>query len=274
MHTMEDVARHCDGMLPQAVYQEISKRGQRGGVIVEVGTALGAGTVALALGLKSSGRSGRIYSFDPMLGGPRRQISGVSDRVSHVKANLKHFGVDHLVELVTASLPDGIGAIPEGEDVSVLVIDADGCIDREMSVIYPRLAPDADIVIDDVRDLVRLRRMGWSTWAIDSKQRLSFLLVEALKRMDAISEGVKIKDTYFGRKCSETSTIDAERILEAYRGVIFTRSNYGIRKMLRSIAIRRLEGWAPALLMRARVMHRRSVGSPLVQGTVAPATAS
>lgn len=269
MKEIEQVSKACNGMLPQAVYQKIFEIGRRGGVIVEVGTALGAATVALALGLKASGVPGKIYSFDPMLGGPRRQLSNVADRVAHVRHSLKLFEVDHLVELVTASLPDGIAVIPTDSRISVLMLDADGCIDRELELLYDRLAPNADLIIDDVRDTVRIRPSGWGTYKIDAKQRLSFLLVRALRDSGAISQRAQIKDTYFGHKVAGRTMISQASILEAYRGVIFTETRHGPLSAIRSIGVRRFEHWAPTLLQHARILYRRPV-RPVGLGVVQP----
>lgn len=255
-----DIVCQCDGMLSPAAYQRIYETARIGGLMVEVGTALGAGTVALALGLKDSGRDGRVISFDPMHGGPRRQISGTDRRLEHIRTNLRHFGVDELVELVPAALPEGASALPDGQPISVLMLDADGRIDRDLLVLYERLQPGATLIIDDCVDKVRLHKSGGSTYRIDAKMRLVYLLVEWLERQGFLIPEEKVKDTCFAHKpFGVTKQLDPAEILEVYRKLVFTTAHFSSFQAARHRLIRLLEAHSPSLLQQLRLHKRRSI---------------
>lgn len=250
----------CDGMLSQAAYRAIFEAGQRGGLIIEVGTALGAATTALALGLQESGLPGKIVSFDPMLRGPRRQISTVEARVQHVRSNLAHFGVAELVEIVPSTLPEGLGALPPGQPISVLMLDADGRLDRDLLLVFHRLVPDCTIIIDDLADKVRLKRERLFTFSIDAKMRLAHRMVRILKDDGVITPGRTIKETYFGKK-GTTTRLDPVRFLDAYHGLVFMETTLTPAEVIRRLVVRTLEKLAPFVLQRLRVIKRRGVSS-------------
>ena len=255
----EEIVRRCDGMLSPAVYQRVYEAARTGGLILEVGTALGAGTVALALGLKDGGKPGKVISFDPMEGGPRRQISGMQERMGHVRANLEYFEVAHLVELVPTTLPQGIEILPE-QPVSVLMLDADGRIDRDLLLLYDRLLPGATLIIDDCLDKVRLHKTGPATYRIDAKMRLVFLLVSWMERSGLLITGNQVKDTCFATKpVGAGKKLDPAEILEVYRELVFTTAQLSAMQSLRRRVIRLLEAYSPQLLQQLRIYKRRSI---------------
>ncbi|MBP2157570.1 MULTISPECIES: class I SAM-dependent methyltransferase [Asticcacaulis] len=196
------IVRRCDGMLAPAVYEKIYQAALAGGTIVEVGTGLGAGTAALALGLRDGGRVGRVYTFDPMLGGPRRALRGVQKRVDTVRDNLAAFDVDHLVQIIPATLAEGLHVIPPSEDISVLMLDADGRIDRDILLLEKRIPAGAKIIIDDNVDLVRLSKAAGFNYRVDAKMRLTFLLLEWLRKEDFINTGELVGNTLFAERQS------------------------------------------------------------------------
>jgi len=250
-------------MLPPTVYQKIYETGRTGGVIVEVGTALGAATVALAMGLKDSGSAGHVYSFDPMTGGPRRSISTASDRLARVQANLAHYGVLDRATVVPLALADGIAALPEGANIDVLMLDADGRIDRDLILLKERMAPGCLLIIDDVADKVRVKPRG-NVYSVDSKMRLSYLLVEFLKRGNVITTGQQLKDTYFGVWQGDAHGIlTASPLLDVYRELTFQKSSRNRSAQLRAFLVRHLTQLAPNVAAIGRRRYReRKYGMP------------
>ena len=253
-----EIVRRCHGMLPPAVYRKIYEFGRSGGLIVEVGTALGAGTAALALGLRDSGKPGRVVSFDPMTGGPLRQVSDPSARAQLVQSNLAHFGVAGLVDVVTDTLGSGIDAIGADEPISVLMIDADGRIDRDLLVAAPRLRSGTKLIIDDIGDELRLTDRIGSKLKVDQKMRLAFLLLEKFKRAGLISDGLLIKETYFGEVLQSNPEIPLEQVLEAYRELVFGYTHWRYSERARRSVLKAMERWAPGILQRARVLYRNA----------------
>ncbi|HEY3145708.1 MAG TPA: class I SAM-dependent methyltransferase [Dongiaceae bacterium] len=262
-HDFEEIAIRCSGMLAPSIYQRIYEiaRDASGDLIVEVGTAKGAATVALALGLRAAGKSGRVISFDR-----GRERSGRGNPAAYAEAvrrNLRHFGVEDLVELVVGEIKKTAGAVPASAEISVLMLDADGAIDRDLGLFFSRVAPGGPIIIDDCADLVRLERVGLRTTRIDAKMRLTYLLLSYFKENHVLSEGTQIKDTYFGEKLRgfPGDHLDLNDILEIYRQLVFTSAKTSAWATARLLAIRLLKRINPTLTQRLRVHGRRHVSA-------------
>ncbi|WP_395397556.1 class I SAM-dependent methyltransferase [Novosphingobium sp. BL-8A] len=246
----------CDGMLPPQVYARIYQTAQRGGLIVEVGTALGAATVALALGLKHSGRAGHVFTFDPMTGGPRRSVGSAEKRIARIRQNLAHYGVTDLVTITPHDLCGGLSALPDGP-VSVLMLDADGRIDRDLEILNDRLVRDCSLIIDDVADLVRVKRRG-AVYRIDSKMRLSWLLTNKLIASGSLSTGQKLVDTYFGQLTGDRARlIEPADALDAYRQLVFQNASANRMQRLRSHVLEWWQDLSPDLAAKCRRAYRR-----------------
>lgn len=257
----EDIVRQCDGMLSPAAYRRIYESARAGGLIVDVGTALGASTVALALGLKDSGKDGRVISFDPTNEQARRHINGTPPRLEHVHRNLRHFGVEELVELVPASVPDATAGLPDGVPISVLMLDADGRIDRDLFVLYERLQPGATLIIDGCVDKMRTHRAGGSTSRTDARMRLAYLLVEWLERKDLLIPEGQVNDTHFAHKpFGFAKQFDPREILDVYRKLVFSTARFSSFQAVRYRLARLLEAYAH-LPRQLRLPKRRSISA-------------
>ncbi|TCM22085.1 methyltransferase family protein [Novosphingobium sp. PhB165] len=247
----------CDGMLAPAVYARIYETAQRGGQIVEVGTAMGAATVALALGLRHSGKSGHVFTFDPMTGGPRRSLNSPGKRIARIEANLARYGVQDLVTVTPSDLRSGLSVLPDDQTVSVLMLDADGRIDRDLETLEQRLAPGCSMIIDDIADQVRVKRQG-ATYRIDSKMRLSWLLFNKLTESGKLSAGQQLVDTYFGEVIADAnSIIDRDDTLEAYRQLVFQTASTNRLQRLRSYLLEQGQEVAPDFVAKCRRFYRR-----------------
>jgi hypothetical protein len=245
-------------MLPPAVYKKIYEIARTGGLIIEVGTALGAATVALALGLRDSGKPGRVVTFDPMTGGPMRSLSNPERRADVVRSNLDYFEAADCVDIVTKTLPEGVFALGKDEPISVLMLDADGRIDRDLLTVRSRLRTGTKLIIDDDSDLLRLFRLEGTNLSVDQKMRLVHLLVERFKRDRIISVGEHIKDTYFGEVLSDAPNIGANSLLEEYRKLVFGQASWKYWARLRQSLLDGLERTAPTFLQNARVIYRNA----------------
>lgn len=252
----------CDGMLSPQVYARVYDTARRGGTIVEVGTALGAATVALALGLRSSGKPGHVFTFDPMTGGPRRSISTAEQRIARIEKSLVHYGVADRVTITPLDLVSGLSALPAGEAISVLMLDADGRIDRDLQVLHGRCASDCSLIIDDVADRVRVKRRG-ATYRIDSKMRLSWLLTNMLIASGKLSAGQRLVDTYFGQLTGDPAQIiDPGEVLPVYRQLVFQSASANRIQRLRSRMLEWGQDLAPDLAARCRRVYRHMKYGP------------
>ena len=110
-------------------------------------------------------------------------------------------------------------------DVRLLVIDADGRIDRDLALLHERLADDAAIVIDDVDGQVAAWPDG-NGWFVDQKHRIASSLVQSFCEAGWLVPAGVTGQTGFFRKGPEPFAGDecATRALEAYRELVFTHA--------------------------------------------------
>ena len=92
-------------------------------VIVEIGSWKGRSTIALAMGLRDGGGSGRVSAIDPHTGEPDRLAPGPPVTVAEFNNNIERAGIEHKVELmlITSHL-----ARPRFQQASVDVLFVDG----------------------------------------------------------------------------------------------------------------------------------------------------
>lgn len=124
-----------------------------GGSILEIGSYLGGGTIAAAWGVRDSGRSRPIISIEP--GGacehPRLPTKNI---LKDLKKNLAKRGVSDRVTLLEGFSRDKHVVAAANErlfpgSVDLLIIDADGDIQRTIDLYGHLLSPECWMVIDD-----------------------------------------------------------------------------------------------------------------------------
>jgi predicted O-methyltransferase YrrM len=222
-----DLLRHsatvAGGMLPIAVYRKLFDLGAAGGTIVEIGTAHGAATIAMALGAKQGGKPFHIYTVDPFEGefSSRRQYGSAAQNSEIVKRNLSLFGVaDHVT--VVAGTSETLVETNPVTAISLLFLDADGRIDRDLAILYDRLSPLCTIGVDDYDGKVCIIDVN-ATRALDQKHRITRLLSDAFVAHGLLLPNVTIEKTAFFTK---GKAVDAQaRIRDAalpmYRELVF-----------------------------------------------------
>jgi hypothetical protein len=148
------------GWMPVPVYRRIhdTAAAAGGGTFVEIGTSNGAATIALALGGKAGGKAFRILTVDRFQAGKGIPGATVSERAQSVRRRFERFGVVDSIEIVAGTAAD----LVERHDpraIGLLLLDTDGRIERELALLYDRLAPAGGSGRDPRPDrLVRERR--------------------------------------------------------------------------------------------------------------------
>jgi hypothetical protein len=200
-----------------------------------------------------------VISFDR--GGPRDGTGDTEAYLQTVRQNLRLFGVDGFVDLIVGEVSRTVSAVPKDARISVLMLDADGSIDRDIGHFIGRVIPGGAIIIDDCADLVRLKRVSMTTVRVDSKMRLAYLLLSYFKSKGIISEGTQIKYTYFGEKLRgpPDGMLDLNEVVEIYRKLVFTSAAFSPLHTARRMAIRLLQRVSPTFTQRLRVLYRRNV---------------
>jgi len=224
---MAEIRSRCNGMLRASVYRAIYEAGYQcgGGTLVEVGTAHAAGTISLALGMQASGHQGSIYTFDKIAGGSRDAFGDIETNRRIIEGNLAHFGVSHLVKLCIGDVADNVDKVPAHAPINLLMLDADGRIDRDFQFFFKRLAAGAPVIIDDVVEVVRVNRLNRKRYKVDSKMKLSFLLLRHFIHQGLITPGRVIGATYFGHAPDPAAKdVDLEGILAVYRELVFSEA--------------------------------------------------
>jgi len=200
--TLEVVPLSAHGMLPLNVYAEIYEQGRKsqGGLFVEVGTAHGAGTIALALGAKEQKSPFHIFTVGMFSGqySSRTQFGSVADNVVFVRSQLEKFDVQDQVTIVPGTIVDLL-ASHNIKGIDLLMLDADGCIDRELSPLFGKLSPNCPIIIDDIDDLIVVSKANGRPF-LDQKHRLTYLLIKILVERGVLREERRIHNTGFFRK--------------------------------------------------------------------------
>jgi len=148
------IEKDCNGMLRGEIYSKLYSYAFdiNAGNIIEVGSAHGAGTVSLALGVKESGGSATVVGVEKGEGGSRSRYGSKEDNISTLASNVEKYDVEDYVDLVDRRLnvEDGLPAdITERVPFSLVVLDADGRLNRDFKLLYEHILPGSVIVIDD-----------------------------------------------------------------------------------------------------------------------------
>lgn len=227
---LKQAIRGVDALLSPEVYAcmfEYAAR-EKPGTVLEIGTAHGAGTIALALGCQSVGHAARIRTVDVFAATATIPSSRAKfgDSAANKDIVLGHFtrcGVAGLIDLFVGTSDDFAGSDQVPERIDMLVLDADGRIDRDLMFYGPRLKEDALVMIDDVDGIARVKRAS-GRMAIDlkhviSKKLLDMMVVEGMLRVERL-----VGNTVFCRAIAPASW-QPERIarlaLPVYRELVF-----------------------------------------------------
>ena len=261
LDTLEKVRHSAGGMLLTHVYEAIFDVGarSRGGTFVEIGTAHGAATIALALGARQQAAPYQIYTADLFSGkhSSRSRYGSVERNLEIVKSNFDAFGVGANISVIAGSSAELVAAF-NPTDIRVLIIDADGRIDRDLAVFYDRLAPGCTVILDDIDGELKMLRTSGGL-ILDQKHRIGQALVERFIEHDVLRELNVIDSTGFYLKGEASSPRFAEMSLPAYRELVFADIE-NLRPDRLSV-----KGWLvqrfPALAMRYKRTRRRLKGT-------------
>ncbi len=223
MNELDQLTKVANGMLDLEVYREIfhTAARHRPTNIVEVGTAHGAATIALGLGAASKKTEFKIWTID-RLGGrfsSRSAFGSPADNELIVKKNIRLAGLEGSVCLFVGSSDEFTESDQCPEQIDLLMLDADGRIDRDLIYFYPRLVAGAPIIVDDVDRGVFLSRNQSGTPFIDCKHRITALLLEQFERADYIHRINRVGNTAFCQRSAKPFNLEEFKsiALNAYR---------------------------------------------------------
>ena len=150
---------------------------------VEVGAGGGAGTIALALGARAAGKQAQVVTVESRDNTPLRR-------------NLARFGVADAVTLYPKKFSrreaDDLLATTGKGPFAGFVSDADGQLDRDFAVLWPRVVDGGPIVIDDYGSL--------HLDALVEEPRNARKLLKTRRAVDFLcAEGILVVDDAYGR---------------------------------------------------------------------------
>jgi len=221
------VKKKANGMLSVDVYNQMYSEAQKtkqGTTILEIGTAHGAGTISLALGMHSKNR---VVSIDKIIGGSRDKFGTLDENRTIIENNFKYFNVEKVIDFYIGTSTKVALNLSKDMALSMLVIDADGAIDRDFELFYNRLLPGSSVIIDDYFDSVRIRYEKKKTY-IDQKFRLTHMLISFMEQEKLLEKNKVIDTTYFGVKpLSQNKNIDFSKydFRQIYRSLTFASTN-------------------------------------------------
>ena len=119
---------------------------------------------------------------------------------------------------------------PRIETISLIMLDADGRIDRDFDLFFDRLAPGAAVIIDDVSPEIRVKSLKKSfevhELRIDQKHRITHQLINLFERKGLIVGAIH-ESTYFGVKQAGSHYASAApEVIECYHQLVFADARY------------------------------------------------
>jgi predicted O-methyltransferase YrrM len=231
-----EIRLRCSGMLPDRTYQAIYEavRQSPRGSVVEVGTAHGAATICMAKALQAVERQDRVFTFERARGGSREKFGDVAANVHIISDNFAYFDVNGFIQLTVGDV-DQTGRTVETGPVSVLLLDADGRIDRDFGLFYNKVVPGGVIMVDDCSDKPNIYIDAIDRLRIDLKDVLTFKLVSFYVNRGLMVETNRMGNFVFFEKTSEGDYIDFDSldVLPVYRQLVFSE----IRESLPGVAM-------------------------------------
>jgi len=217
---IREIVNECNGYLPIKCYDKIFNiaKNIKEGIIVEVGTAHAASSIIMS----KSNSNIKIYTIDKIYGGSIESRFGSYDRNKEIiNDNLNKFNANNVTFLPYDSI--SAASYIKEKDISLLFLDADGMIDRDLKLFLPKMKIGSKIIIDDYSNKAKLKRIKKLNVKVDLKHKLTFELTNLFIKENLLKIESKCNETIF---CELVSKIDLEKIndkiLNAYKKIVFS----------------------------------------------------
>ena len=199
---LHNIVNKCNAMMPLLVYERIYQTAYRAqaGDMLELGAAYGGATISLARAIIDSQKKSRLFAVESGggVGSSLAKLGPQDFNLARLRENINYFSCHSVVTVIPEKIDAAEKYLIEAQPFSLLMIDADGKIDRDFLLFYNRLRSGADIIIDDYRAESRPdqgtaanpRGKGWST----------YLFVNYFLRLGLIKKKSLVGDTIFCQK--------------------------------------------------------------------------
>ena len=200
-----EIARDTRGMLNPLVYRRLYQLAYRlpDLPIVEIGGAAGSGSIALALGMKESGKRSKLIVVEKMEGGSRIVIGSYNENLEHVLGNFRRYGVEDTIKLYPheLTLENGHEVVAlAGGKIAAFMHDADGRLDRDFALFWPILMPGGAIVIDDYANQANYQPISPAHPQGGTKHIMTYRLLNQIMSWGLFARDWRFRNTLFGHK--------------------------------------------------------------------------
>lgn len=172
--------------------------------IIEVGTATGAGSIAIALAMQESGKRSQLITVERCEGGSRQEVGGYAENLRLIEHNFAQFGVSDRITLypheLTPERTADLFALLSVHELAAFVHDADGRIDRDFALFWPILQPGGLIVVDDYAEKIKYRPASERYPQGGIKPMLTYRLLNQFMAWGLFETLRFVDGTIFGRK--------------------------------------------------------------------------
>jgi hypothetical protein len=201
-------------LLSPEVYREIfrSLEAVHGLDCVEIGGAAGAGSIAAAWGLSNGENDAHLIVVEKCEGGSRAAFGGRNENLERIESNFRTFGVHNKIKLFPHELTwdnrEEVLALVDTPKIGALILDADGRIDRDFRIFWPRLEVHAPIIIDDYKNEPEFCPRSKIMPDGGIKKVLTYRLVNQFSRWGLFKLDRAMGSTLFGHKPAGASFSD------------------------------------------------------------------
>lgn len=192
----------CNGMMGIKVYQEIYRYAKNApaGDFLELGAHHGAATICLGRGIIDSSKDNRLFSIENggEAGSSLCRYGDKEKNFNRLANNLKYFKTDQVTDIYFGKINDFFKSLPSEKKFSLVLIDADGALDRDFAALYNRLEPGSLVIIDDYENEIRHEKETFKNPL--GKSYSTFVFTEYLLRKGMLVKEGLIDSTLFCRK--------------------------------------------------------------------------
>lgn len=223
-----EIKVHANGMLPKETYKRIYEycRTFSPHNVIEIGTAHGASAITIALSAIDFGYAAQITTLDPLSGRITSRSAYGDARANEeiIRRNFEKFGVADIINLFVGTTDEHIEILHGLPRADLIVLDADGRVDRDILNLIPLISGKTRFIIDDYGNMPKITITHDGTTWLDLKHCITKSIVDKLVDAGALEIEEICGGTLF-LSVANASFWSASAItkiaLMAYREIIF-----------------------------------------------------
>lgn len=246
---LEHHLRKVNALLPLPTYVKLYElvKKTKPNQIIEIGTAHGACTIVMALACKDNQISTKIRSIDVFeqrthIPSSRKRFGSKAENVKIVETHFRNSCVENLIELFVGTSEEYFEQNSNPPCYDLVILDADGRIDRDLLFLLPALRNGTILMIDDLDGFPQVSRPLTKTM-VDLKHVITKSIVDQM-----LSDNLLRKIDIFGNtgffevvnSHNWTEKNIKNLALKSYRELVFIHFNK--QEIPKSIVVQILSG--------------------------------